>query len=331
MSESNLIPERQLAFSPLLAATIGLEEAVLLQHLQQVFDQQTPQVRRGYAWYRVERDFLQRTLPFWDLEALHRITRSLADKGVLLLDSPPLLSAPELVFAVNEPAQRAARPPPPRPRRSPGRRHGAARACCRRTGHPARTCCNCSASTTTYRASLPWTNSRISSVTGASGARPATPGKTASASMSSTSGGIDSNAKQRVSGQHPRRAGQRLAPQRGRHGNHGAIRRRPFVHRGGDSRIHPLLARTRRAPRELNSKFIQHIRIQWARYTSSLQHSTEPTRIDRDWQPAQDVYDILRMSHIDAEFARSLLPEFIVYWRTATRHTRRGTASFCST
>ncbi|MFT7177627.1 MAG: hypothetical protein ACJAUG_003642, partial [Halioglobus sp.] len=35
MSESSLVPERQLVFSPGLAATIGLEEAILLQHLQE--------------------------------------------------------------------------------------------------------------------------------------------------------------------------------------------------------------------------------------------------------------------------------------------------------
>ncbi len=34
MSDSSLIPERQLVFSPGLAATIGLEETILLQHLQ---------------------------------------------------------------------------------------------------------------------------------------------------------------------------------------------------------------------------------------------------------------------------------------------------------
>ena len=76
------------------------------------------------------------------------------------------------------------------------------------------------------------------------------------------------------------------------------------------------------APRELNSKFIQHIRIQWAKYSSSLEHSTEPKRIADDWQPGPDVYDILRMSHIDTDFARSLLPEFIVYWRDSNQaHT----------
>ena len=73
---------------------------------------------------------------------------------------------------------------------------------------------------------------------------------------------------------------------------------------------------------ELNSKFIQHIRIQWAKYSSSLEHSTEPKRISEQWQPTEDVFDILRLSHIDTEFARSVLPEFIVYWRDSNQaHT----------
>ncbi|MFB3078803.1 MAG: DnaT-like ssDNA-binding domain-containing protein, partial [Lysobacterales bacterium] len=37
--------------------------------------------------------------------------------------------------------------------------------------------------------------------------------------------------------------------------------------------------------------------------------------IPSNWQPSEDVYDILRMSHIDADFAQQLLPEFIVYWK----------------
>jgi hypothetical protein len=69
----------------------------------------------------------------------------------------------------------------------------------------------------------------------------------------------------------------------------------------------------------LNSKFIQHIRRQWARYTASLSHDTEPTRIPADWRPSEDVFDILRMSHIDADYAESLLPEFLVYCRDSNK------------
>ena len=66
----------------------------------------------------------------------------------------------------------------------------------------------------------------------------------------------------------------------------------------------------------------QHIRIQWAKYTSSLEHSTEPRRMQEKWQPARDVFDILQLSHIDHSFAQSLLPEFIVYWRDSNQaHT----------
>ena len=122
MSDSSLVPERQLVFSPGLAATIGLEESILLQHLQALFDHQSPQVRDNHAWLSVDRALLLHTLPFWGIEDLQRISRSLADKGVLLIDSPPLLQSEQLVFAVNEPVSEPRSRPPaamqPAPTRS---------------------------------------------------------------------------------------------------------------------------------------------------------------------------------------------------------------------
>ena len=97
MSESSLVPERQLVFSPGLAATIGLEEAILLQHLQAQSDQQVASTRDGFTWLSVERDYLLRSLPFWSAIDLHRVSRSLVEKGVILMDSPPLHSEEKLV------------------------------------------------------------------------------------------------------------------------------------------------------------------------------------------------------------------------------------------
>ena len=57
MSHSSLVPERQLVFSPALAQTIGLDEAILLQHLSELFQHRETQTHRGYAWLRVERDW----------------------------------------------------------------------------------------------------------------------------------------------------------------------------------------------------------------------------------------------------------------------------------
>lgn len=68
-----------------------------------------------------------------------------------------------------------------------------------------------------------------------------------------------------------------------------------------------------------NTKFIQHVRQQWARYSSSLEHSLLPTRISDDWQPDNDCYDILAMAHIDLEYAKRLVAEFVLYWRDSNQ------------
>ncbi|MAT94526.1 MAG: hypothetical protein CME59_18275 [Halioglobus sp.] len=334
MSESSLVPERQLVFSPTLAATIGLEEAVLLQHLQQVFEHQAASERGGYAWYRVSREHLLRTLPFWDVEALHRVSRSLADKGVLRIESPPLLSCEELVFAVNESTQRApaalssgapfapssapSSAPPPSPA-TPGRRSAGL---------------------------LPVHWAPSEDLLQLLSLNHNIPRQFALDQLEDfvfywrergeTSHAWENKFRQHVLSrwrhEQQSRAEAFQAPQVAldKHWQPSAdamdIMTRGGIERDFIEQAIPefvLYWRERGAPpKELNSKFIQHIRMQWARYTSSLQHSTEPRRISDDWQPSADVFDILQLSHIDADFARSLLPEFIVYWKDSNQaHT----------
>jgi len=68
-----------------------------------------------------------------------------------------------------------------------------------------------------------------------------------------------------------------------------------------------------------NSKFIQHVRQQWARFSSSVEYSPMPTRITENWQPSADCLDILGMAHIDRRFAEQLVPEFVLYWRDSNQ------------
>jgi hypothetical protein len=68
-----------------------------------------------------------------------------------------------------------------------------------------------------------------------------------------------------------------------------------------------------------NTKFIQHIRQQWARYSSSLEHSSVPTRISDDWQPDNNCYNILAMANIDIHYAQELIGEFVLYWRDSNQ------------
>ena len=325
MSDFSLIPERQLLFSPVLAATIGLEEAILLQHLQQAFDHQQPQLRRGYAWLRVERAFLLRTLPFWDTEDLHRISRSLADKGVILIDSAPLLTADHLIFAVNEQVQSTDAPAVTAPsptlptRRSAGLlpvqwspsedllqlmtlNHNIPRQFAldqvedfvfywRERGEP----------------SHAWENKFRQQVITAWRRHQQSQAEAFRVPETTT---LDNHWRP--------------------HPDAMEIMARSEIDREFIEQAIPefiLYWRERGTnPKELNSKFIQHIRIQWAKYSSSMEHSTEPKRITEQWLPADDVFDILRLSHIDIEFARSVLPEFIVYWRDSNQaHTSWNT------
>jgi DnaT DNA-binding domain len=361
MSDFSLLPERQLLFSPLLAATIGLEEAILLQHLQGVLEQRSSEVQGGYAWFTVERALLLRSLPFWTLEDLHRISRNLVDKGVLLIATPPLLTAAQLTFAINEPVSQArtAQPVAPSvtPMIAPTVTSLAAQNTDNSTGNSADHSATQSRTDATNRVKMPLV---IPTKRGA-GLLPAhwqpsedllqwftlhhnIPRQFALGQLEDfifywRERGETSHAWENKFRQHVisvwRREQQDKAeafqvPQSTTLDNTW----RPsadamdimlradiapdFIEESLPEFI--LYWRERGAnPKELNSKFIQHIRIQWAKFTSSLTHSTEPKRITEQWQPAEDVYDILRLSHIDTEFARSLLPEFIVYWRDSNQ------------
>jgi DnaT DNA-binding domain len=320
MSDRSLVPERQLVFSPGLAATIGLGEAILLQHLQGLFDHHTPEQRDGHDWLAVEREFLLRTLPFWSAEDLQRISRSLVDKGVLLISSPPLREAERLVFAFNQRTHEAKTPPPPAAQTIPARRSAGL---------------------------LPLHWGPSEDLLQLLALNHNIPRQFALDQLEDfifywrergeTSHAWENKFRQHVIStwrHHQQNQVESFrAPAKTTLDNswRPSLDAMEIMERGGIERdfieqaIPEFILYWRErgaAPRELNSKFIQHIRIQWARYTSSLEHSTEPKRISDHWLPTEDVFDILRMSHIDTEFAHTLLPEFIVYWKDSNQtHT----------
>jgi hypothetical protein len=64
-----------------------------------------------------------------------------------------------------------------------------------------------------------------------------------------------------------------------------------------------------------NTKFIQHVRLQWAKFNASFGCDNTPRLIPADWQPSADCYDILHLAEIDEEYARGKIPEFVLYWK----------------
>ncbi|MFT4613829.1 MAG: hypothetical protein ACI9NT_000970 [Bacteroidia bacterium] len=325
MTDSSLIPERQLAFSPGLAATIGLEEAILLQHLCELFEHGNSQEKNGFAWLNVDRDYLLRTLPFFSTEDVQRISRSLADKGVILIDSAPIGRSGQLAFAVNEPVKHStsARRAEQAPAQSPSPELHASRR---------------------SAATLPIHWAPSEDLVQLLGLNHNIPRQFAMDQLEDfifywrergeTSHAWENKFRQHVISNW--RRDQQTKAQSFEVSTPATLDNqwRPsmdaleIMERAGipldfiEQAIPEFVLYWRErgaAPKELNSKFIQHIRIQWARYSSTLTHSTEPRRMADTWQPSEDVYDILRLSHIDLDYACSLLPEFIVYWKDSNQ------------
>lgn len=68
-----------------------------------------------------------------------------------------------------------------------------------------------------------------------------------------------------------------------------------------------------------NSKFIQHVKRQWAIYTQTLKSEHEPTAMTINWQPKKEVFDILLLANITPKFAEECIQEFVLYWQETGR------------
>ena len=64
-----------------------------------------------------------------------------------------------------------------------------------------------------------------------------------------------------------------------------------------------------------SSKFIAHIRRQWARTQNVAENNELPAPITQEWLPNDDFYDVLSLTGITKEFADSSVSEFILYWK----------------
>ncbi|HQQ62203.1 MAG TPA: DnaT-like ssDNA-binding domain-containing protein [Pseudomonadales bacterium] len=301
----SLLPEKQLVISPALATTIGLEEAVLLAVLHELFMH-----RAQNGWLKLEQSTLQAFLPFWQPQDVQRISGSLCDKGILQLRSAPYLSSHVLDFSLADgsvspapPVAAATTQPPP---------------------------------SITGRATLLSPNWQ--------------PDAELLRQLAQLGVAQEFVMQQvpefvrywRERGEAHHAWGNRFLKQVLRNWReqeqHGARLRMntPMVdgwlpgidaieilERAGVSRAFiddsvpefVLYWRERGDQSSTwDSKFLQHVRRQWAIFTAKLANDPTPRPITPDWQPSGDVYDILQLASIDEAFARAQLSEFVLYW-----------------
>ncbi len=320
---SSLVPEKPLLIYPSLAATLGLEESLLLCVLADQVQTLNPEQLRGFDWYSVETQTLLDGLPFWQLRDLQRIANSLRDKGVIIVSTHQLEQGGPLRFAFNEKAEQSWSQRQQRLRQPDGRTQQVRQAVPPSPG------------IAKNFISPNWQPDRNTLEQLAQHRIP------------------DSFARQLVPEfitywrergeqqhswgakfmQHVLRKWRDYETLRFQQEQEGPIQqnwqpsadameilvdkggiRREFVEDAVPEFI--LYWRERGdSHRTWNTKFVQHVRVQWAKFTAAIENNTEPRPIPANWQPSEDVYDVLRLANIDVQFARSLLPEFVLYWR----------------
>lgn len=307
---SSLVPEKPLLVSPSLAATIGLEEATMLAVLNDLADHRPGELRQGYCWRSLDEQVLGKYLPFWTAHDIQRISKSLRDKGIIFLESAPFTQSRELTFAFNESAtEREPQAREPRAHNIPVR--GANRippnwqpsddvwAQLAQRNVPEQFAREQLPEFITYwrerdEPAHAWGAKFLKSVIHAWRNHETNFQRRESATAMSGQWRPSHDALEVLV-------------------KHAGINQQ-FVE---DAIPEFILYWQERgeSSRTWNSKFIQHVRRQWNRYTATVENDTVPKPIPADWRPGDDVYDVLRLANIDVAFAESLIKEFVIFWR----------------
>ncbi len=307
----SLIPEKPLLVSPSLAATIGLEEAVLLQALGELMAHYQAETRNGFDWLEVDADKLEQLLPFWSDHDIQRIANNLRDKGVLLIGSAPYGSSRILRFAFNQRSQAATTTTKAVELAAPasnliGHTWQPDQELLRQLAQyniPGHFAENQVPEFVTYwserrEPSHSWGSKFIKHCLRQWREQQSEANRRDRETLMTSDWRPSPDAVDILVGQAEINAN--------------------FI---DDAIPEFILYWCERGERSStwNSRFIAHVKRQWARYTSALETDTEPRPLPANWKPQEAVYDVLALANIDRQFAEQQVPEFILFWRDTGR------------
>ena len=335
---SSLIPERPLLISPALAATIGLEEACMLSILGDMATFLPLTSANGKQWLDVDASWVNRLMPFWADQDIQRISRSLKDKGIILLASAPYIESQRLTLAFDDAETQPFTAPPPAisPIAAPVPAIHAGATLISPNWQPDQELLRQIAQ---YNIPLDFVRLQVPEFVTYWRER----------GEANHSWG----AKFLKDLLHKWRSHETQVARQKREESERQVRDRDteFLNRDLETAMHSQWRPSKDAlevlvkhasislafvedsipefvvywqergdvGRTWNSKFIQHVKRQWMRYNSALEHDTEPKRIPDNWQPSKDVYDVLKLANIDLKFAQQQVAEFVLYWRDSNQ------------
>lgn len=304
----SLIPEKPLVFSPQLAATLGLEQAILLQTLHDVQAHGQPERRNGFLWIDIEAERLLALAPFWQVADLQRITTDLRDQGVLLIGSPPLSAGQCLRFAFNETTLCAPTRSPEPAAQTPRSANTIAT-----TWQPEK---DVLSQLSLYNIPRDFAQLQVPEFV--------TYWNERQEPRHSWGSRFIKHVLRLWREQETQVARKEQETSMVPHWLPSAdamdiLTRQAGINRNFvDDAIPEFILYWRErgtASSTWNTQFIQHVKRQWARYSTTIEHDSEPRPIDADWQPAHTVYDVLALANIERSFAEKIVAEFILYWR----------------
>ncbi|MCB1668057.1 MAG: hypothetical protein KDI24_06840 [Pseudomonadales bacterium] len=304
----SLIPEKALVISPSLAATIGLEEAVLLHILGEITEHcLTSEKPPEDSWFSATTPQLLHFLPFWNTGDLQRVIFSLRDKGVLQVNSPPIAEYGKLVFSFDSSCQT-------------NRQGIAARATNKSSAAliPShwQPCSDTLRQLAQYNIPQSFIEQQIPEFT------------TYWSERSEPQYSWGSKFIKRVL--HAWRDQQQQIARQGKETlmhNTWQPSRDALEILTRQSGINPnfcidavpefvLYWQERGEPSSTwNSRFISHVKRQWARYTCAMEHDSEPKPLPSNWQPSESLFEVLTLANIPRPFAEQQIAEFVLYWQ----------------
>jgi hypothetical protein len=334
---TSLIPERPLLISPTLAATIGLDEAVLLHVISELMVQQPAVYRQQKRWAEVPDAALSKALPFWDFGHIIQVLHSLQELGLVLCET--VSGKPEnRLLAVNQPDKHAPQnqipaTPAPKPKPAPA-------------SMPAPVAAPASAPMSATKSVPAGTGGAATLIP--SNWQPDATLMQLCAQRNIPADFIAQEVPAFVVYWRERGKAQyswhntflswmvaRWEKQRAFHGAKDlettmsanwlpseeavSILEHAGISLGFIEDAVPEFVLYWRekgiSVSEWNSKFIAHVRRQWVRYTHTLENDTTPRPIPPDFKPDPACFDVLSMANIDLDFAWAQVPEFMLYWQ----------------
>lgn len=333
--KSTLLPERPLIISPSLAATIGLEEAVMLQVLAELIhgkgNCQRPS-NPSLEWAALSDADFQKAFPFWATVDTRRVQNSLQNLGLIVIE--PIVDSRSSYYAIDDPSNDSAASaavslqPAPDPQPMPGQELEPPRAAHSLSQTSIPSSGSASLIEPNWQPSLDWIKKCQQHNVPEAFIHALVPEfvsywRDRAQARFSWGNAFYKHVLKEWRNEQTRKGAYELATEM-------SASWRPSEDAVGILEISGINAsfiedaipefvlywRERGMVNGAwNTKFIEHIRRQWAKFSASFGYDDTPKAIPANWQPSHDCFDILQLAEIDEEYARSKIPEFVMYWK----------------